>query len=107
MLVYVINLDSWALQAILESGLTDRYQFVRGPDGSSSLRPVVSGVLQGTVSCPLLFLILMHSIDTKVPSDVVSFTDYTRQESTTNSMTYHCDLDNLEIASVTTCHLIH
>ena len=43
--------------------LSDRTQFVRMPGASSSDSPVISGVPQGTVLGPLLFLILMSDIN--------------------------------------------
>ena len=43
--------------------LVIRTQFVRLPDGSSTDSHVISGVSQGTVLGPLLFLILMSDID--------------------------------------------
>ena len=43
--------------------LVNRTQFVRLPGGSSTDSHVISGVPQGTVLGPLLFLILMSDID--------------------------------------------
>ena len=63
--------------------LTDRTQFVRIRGGItiSSVVPVnVSGVPQGTVLGPLLFLILMFDISNKVTSSpIVSFADGTER----------------------------
>ena len=59
--------------------LVNRTQFVRLPGGSSTDIHVISGVPQGTVLGPLLFLILMSDIDEGiVNSKIISFADDTR-----------------------------
>ena len=56
--------------------LTDRTHFVRLQGGAS---PVLSGVPQGTVLGPLLFIIQMGDINRGISSSsIVSFTDDTR-----------------------------
>ena len=59
--------------------LTDRSHFVRLPGGISEDHHVLSGVPQGTVLGPLLFLIMISDIDKDVSaSKLVSFADNTR-----------------------------
>ena len=59
--------------------LTHRTHFVRLQGGISHASPVLSGVPQGTVLCPLLFLILMGDINSGISSSsIVSFADDTR-----------------------------
>ena len=56
--------------------LTDRSHFVRLHGGISEDHPVLSGVSQGTVLGPLLFLIMISDIDKDVyASKLVSFAD--------------------------------
>ena len=65
------NLGIW-----FHSFLSNHYHFVRLPGGSSTASPVISGVPQGTVLGPLLFLILMSDIGV-LNVKVVSFADDT------------------------------
>ena len=59
--------------------LTGRTQFVRLQGGVSFDSPVISGVPQGTVLGPLLFIILMCDINSGITfSSMVSFADDTR-----------------------------
>ena len=59
--------------------LTDRTHFVRLQGGVSLDSPVLSGVPQGTVLGPLLFIILMCDINHGLScSSIVSFADDTR-----------------------------
>ena len=81
------NLGIW-----FHSFLSNRYHFVRLPGGSSTASPVISGVPQGTVLCPLLFLILMIDIGV-LNAKVVSFADDTRLYS---KISYVEDCDSLQ-----------
>ena len=81
------NLGIW-----FHSFLSNRYHFVRLPGGSSTASPVISGVPQGTVLGPLLFLILMSDIGV-LNANVVSFADDTRLYS---KISYVEDCDSLQ-----------
>ena len=75
--------------------LTDKSHFVRLPGGISEDHPVLSGVPQGTVFGPLLFLIMIADIDKDVSaSKLVSFADDTRLYSGVGDVT---DCDNLQL----------
>ena len=77
----------------LHNFLSDRTHHVRIQGGISDSQPVISGVPQGTVLGPLLFLILMCDISDKVRhSNIVSFADDTRLYA--------------EIAEVDDCHYL-
>ena len=68
------NLGVWFHQF-----LSDRTQFVRLPGGASKDSPVLSGVPQGTVLGPLLFIIMMSDINKDIlSSKIISFADDTR-----------------------------
>ena len=74
--------------------LTNRSHFVRLPGGISKDHPVMSGVPQGTVLGPLLFLIMIADIDKGVSdSNLISFADDTRLYSGVEDVT---DCDNLQ-----------
>ena len=67
---------------------------MRLPGGSTTASPVISGVPQGTVLGPLLFLILMSDIDIVVlNAKVVSFADDTHLYS---KISYVEDCDSLQ-----------
>ena len=59
--------------------LTNRKHFVRLPGGLSEDHPVISGVPQGTVLGPLLFIIMIADINRDIDSSkLISFADDTR-----------------------------
>ena len=75
--------------------LTNRTHHVRLPGGVSHESPVISGVPQGTVLGPLLFLIMISDINMDVSSSrLISFADDTRLYSNINNP---LDCDNLQI----------
>jgi len=75
--------------------LSDRSHFVRLPGGVSQESPVLSGVPQGTVLGPLLFLIMISDINTNVESSsLISFADDTRLYHNIQSTE---DCDNLQV----------
>lgn len=63
----------------IQAFLTNRHQIVHVRGAKSRLEPVISGVPQGSVLGPLLFLILLGDIDKEIQySRVSSFADDTR-----------------------------
>ena len=83
------NLGIW-----FHSFLSNCYHFVRLPGGFRTASPVISGVSQGTVLGPLLFLILMSDIDIRVlNAKVVCFADDTQLYS---KISYVEDCDSLQ-----------
>ena len=68
------NMGVW-----LHQFLSDMTQFVRLPGVVSKDSPVLSGVLQGTVLGPLLFIIILSDINKDLlSSKVISYSDDTR-----------------------------
>ena len=89
------KLGNWLL-----SFLSNRNHFVRIPGGVSSDGSVLSGVPQGTVLGPLLFLVLLSDISSDINhSSVVSFADDTRVYRQINEISdcslLQNDLDNI------------
>ena len=72
---------------------------VRLPGGKSHCSSVISGVPQGTVLGPVLFLILMSDISKDINCNIISFADDTRLYSAINSPadcdSLQCDLSNV------------
>ena len=81
--------------------LNNRQHYVRIPGGISQPHPVLSGVPQGTVLCPLLFLIMIIDIDKGIsPSfKLVSIADDTRVYSCINDIE-KCDQLQIDLNSV-------
>ena len=74
--------------------LTNRTHYVRIPGGISKASPVLSGVPQGTVLGPLLFLIMISDINKGTTSSkLISFADDTRVYS---NIAEEDDCDNLQ-----------
>ena len=74
--------------------LTNRSHFVQLPEAISKDHPVISGVPQGTVLSPILFLIMIADIDKDVSaSNLISLADDTRLYSGVGDVT---DCDNLQ-----------
>ena len=81
--------------------LNNRQHYVRMPGGISQHHPVRSGVPQGTVLGPLLFLIMIIDIDNDIStrSKLVSFVDDTRVYSCINDIK-KCDQLQIDLNSV-------
>ena len=69
-----LNLDSLTI-SWLRNFLSSRKQFTWVSNTSSSLSDVTSGVPQGSVLGPLLFLIYNHDIPSHITSNIRSFAD--------------------------------
>ena len=81
--------------------LNNRQHYVRMPGGISQPHPVLSGVPQGTVLCPLLFFIMIIDIDKGISpsSKLVSFADDTGVYSCINDIE-KCDQLQIDLNSV-------
>lgn len=104
-----LNLDINVL-AWLRSFLTNRSQFVTANNINSDLSPVGSGVPQGSVLGPLLFLIYINDLPTNICSSVSLFaddcviyreinsdSDISLLQSDINSVSEWCDLWNMKL----------
>ena len=63
---------------VLHNFLANRKQFVVSEDAISSESDVISGIPQGTVLGPILFLIFISDIDQNITSFASMFADDTR-----------------------------
>ena len=83
----------------IKNFLSNRTQHVRLPGGKSHCSSVISGVPQGTVLGPVLFLTLMSDISKDINCNIISFADDTRLYSAINSPadcdSLQCDLSNV------------
>ena len=79
--------------------LTDRKQRVILNGGTSDWLPVLSGVPQGSVLGPCLFLIYINDIDLNISGEMLKFVDDTKVicpiEKEENGATLQADLDKL------------
>ncbi|CAB3994022.1 Hypothetical predicted protein [Paramuricea clavata] len=104
--------DEWKLANIVpvhkkgeKSQLTNRKQRVTVLRATSSARPVLSGVPQGSILGPILFLLYPNDLlDAAEQSKIASFADDTKLfkkiDSTTDAISLQCDLSNLENWSI-------
>jgi len=62
---------------LMRTYLDNRVQYVVTEEATSISMPVKTGVPQGSVLGPLLFLIMIHDLYDNVPTDVIHFADDT------------------------------
>lgn len=93
-----INIDPQILKWI-ECFLTNRTQFVRANECDSPTSVVTSGVPQGSVLGPLLFLIYINDLPNHICSSIRLFADdcviYREISSTNDCLQLQTDLDNV------------
>jgi hypothetical protein len=86
---------------ILKSYLTDRYSQIKYNTETSDNFPIHSGVPQGTVLCPVLYLIFTADIPTRNDAVIAKFVDYTaimasNENPQTASLSLQTHLNQLE-----------
>lgn len=93
-----LNLDPNVLKWI-ESFLYNRTQYVTVNDNDSDPHPVTSGVPQGSVLAPLLFLIYINDLTDSISSSIRLFADdcviYRKITNPTDVACLQADLDNI------------
>lgn len=93
-----LNINSSVLNWIA-AFLTKRYQYVSVNDHNSPLTEVKSGVPQGSVLGPILFLVYINDVGNNLSSNVRLFADdcviYRKINSSEDSNTLQTDLDNI------------
>jgi hypothetical protein len=113
------NVSSYFL-SFIEAWLTDRTQFVKYESSKSVAAPVISGVPQGTVLGPLLFIIfitdlmdviihniaLLYADDGKIISPIRSITDYHNLLSDIGRISEWCTSNGMKL-SFNKCSILH
>lgn len=93
-----LNLDTNIIKWI-ECFLSDRSQFVTANECNSPSSPVTSGVPQGSVLGPLLFLIYINDLPNNISSNIKLFADdcviYREIKNPADHLTLQFDLDNV------------
>ena len=69
----------------IQAWLTDRRQRVIVEGEISNWKPVLSGIPQGSVLAPILFLIFINDLDDDLSSKVLKFADDTNMFRTINT----------------------
>lgn len=101
-----LNIDPGVLSWI-QSFLSSRSQFVVTNDSTSHAAPVESGVPQGSVLGPLLFLIYINDLPDNISSQICLFADdcviYRKVTNASDIATLQSDLNNISNWCLTWC----